>query len=166
MREDEDRALRPLQELPVGPGVAPRSVGEGFAAWERIAARMGTLPGPVLLEAGALEVAHVDVVEKGFRLEGDVSALEGDRGRRPRPVEARVDANLDRDGRQLLTEQPCLLTPLPRQSHLNGGGPPGSAFRVERRLAVAGDHVQLHGRRLAGLPAPNGVCAQPWDRLV
>src|SRR5205807_10308212 len=67
--DHEERRLRTLEQMLEGAGVAPSCVVERLPARKGIAARMRALPGAVLVERLALELAEVDVSELGVFLE-------------------------------------------------------------------------------------------------
>src|SRR5207245_2353726 len=58
--DDEDRPLGPLEEAAEGADVAAGHVVEALAAGERLVSAVHTLPGPVVLDRAALELADVD----------------------------------------------------------------------------------------------------------
>ena len=102
---------------------------------------MGSLPGAVLVERLTLEIADLDVVEERLLLERDVASGKCDRRRFPGAPESRVHAELDRDVRQLLTQQARLVAALLREHDRDRRIPVDPILEIERRLAVAGDHV-------------------------
>ena len=73
--DDEDPPLRSREQALVGVGVAPGRVVQALAAREGVRARVLRLPGPVVVDRPALELADVDVVEQRLDLDGDRRAL-------------------------------------------------------------------------------------------
>src|SRR3989442_846554 len=55
VRDDQDRRVRPFEQLPKPRRITPGGIVEGLAARERFAAGVPPLPGPVLLDGHALE---------------------------------------------------------------------------------------------------------------
>ena len=107
------RALRSRQQALVGIGVAPGRVVQALATGKGIPARVLRLPGPVVVDRPALELADVDVVEQRLDLDGDVASFERDPRRCPAAPEARVHAEVEPDSRQLQTQRDRLgLAPL------------------------------------------------------
>ena len=104
------------------------------------------LPRAEVLDRLALQIADVDVVEKRLDLEGNVAARERDQRRLARPVEARVDAEADRDVRDLLTEVLSVRPSFFRQVDAYAGVPVDPLFDVERGLSVPRHQEETHRR--------------------
>jgi hypothetical protein len=90
VRDDEDRALGPRDELRERATVPPRDVVEALAAGKRIAASVRALPRAVVVDRHAFELADVDVVEERLLDERDLATRERELGRLARAPEARV----------------------------------------------------------------------------
>ena len=88
----------------------------------------------------------------GSTSRGDVSAGQGDLRRLPRTAEAGVDADVDPDVRELLAQEPSLLAALLRQGHGHREVPVDPVFQVQGRLAVTGQHVELHDSQARRAP--------------
>ena len=106
------------------------------------------LPGAVVVDRPALELADVDVVEERLDLERDRPAVERDLGRLARPPEARVDAEVELEPGDLLAERAR-----PRSAPAPSGGRDrgvavDAPHEVQLRLAVADEDEESHGPSL------------------
>ena len=112
---------------------------------------MRVLPRPVILDRRALELAHVDVVEQRLAHRRDVSPGERELRRLERAAEARVHAEVERKGGELVPEQLGLGAALGRERCRNARIAVHATRQVERRMRVAGEHEEAHGPRLRDL---------------
>ena len=104
MADDQDAALRTREQALVRGCVAARRVVEALPARKGVGAGVLALPGAVVVDRPALELADVDVVEQRLDLDGNLASLERDPRRRPAAPEARVHAEVECDPRQLEPE--------------------------------------------------------------
>ncbi len=115
------------------------------------------LPGPVRLQLLAFEVAHVDVVEERLLDERDVLATgQRDLGRLPRAREARVEAGIERELRQLVPESARLLPTLLGEGDRDRRIAVDAPLDVQGRLAVTCEYEyaqSLHHEALVPLAA-------------
>ena len=88
----------------------------------------------------------------GSTSKGTFRPAEGDLRRLPRAAEAGVEAEVDPDVRELLAEEPSLLAALLRQGHGHREVPVDPVFEVQGRLAVTGQHVELHDSQARRAP--------------
>ena len=102
--DDEDASLGSRQQALEPSRIAPCSVVEALAAREGLVAPVRVLPGAVVLDRLALEVAEVDVVEERLLEQRHAAGRDRDLGGTPRPLEARVHAEVERDVRDLETK--------------------------------------------------------------
>ena len=109
-----------LEQLAIGGRVAPPGVVEALAAGKRVGPSVRLLPQAVVVDRLALEVADIDIVEQRLGLEGDIATLERDLRRLERPGEPRVDAEADRNVRDLLPEGLRVLPALLREAGYRG----------------------------------------------
>src|SRR5437867_7427106 len=102
------------------------------------------LPGAVLLERPALELADSDVVEELLFGERHVAGFDCDPGRFQRASEARVQAAVEWD-RPDLEAEPCrLLAAALGQRRRHGGVAIDPVFVVQNRLGVTAQDEQAH----------------------
>ena len=107
---------------------------------------MAVLPRAVGLELLPFKVADVDVVEKRLDDQRDVDALaERDLGGLVGAREARVDAHVERNVRDLLPEAPRLLLAALGERNLTRGVAVHAALHVQHGLAVPDQDEEAHG---------------------
>src|SRR5205085_10645041 len=93
--DDEDLLLRPCEEPPEAFRIPARGVVEALAAGERVRAGVNALPGAVLVDRHALELADVDVVEERLDDHRHLAVADRERRRLEGPPEARPDAEVE-----------------------------------------------------------------------
>jgi hypothetical protein len=143
----EDRLLVAPEEAFVGGCVTVGGGVEALSARERVAVCVGVLPGAVVLDRPALELADADVVEVGVDLPVDVvAACEREPRRLLRARELGDDAEVDLDARNLPVQLPCLLDPERRQSAVEPRVAVHDVVDVEQGLPVAREEQEAHGR--------------------
>ena len=119
---------------------------------------MLALPGAVVVDRAALELADVDVVEQRLLAERHVAAAERGAKRRLRPAEARVHGEVEREVRDLEPEPRGLLVPLLGQRHLERRIAVHAPLDVQLRLRVPREQEDAHASA-EGAAAPGPVCA-------
>ena len=149
VRDHQDGCLRPLEQALERVGITPRRVVERLATGKRIAARVCVLPRAVVVEGLPFQLPDADVAELGILLERHVAAGERHLRGLARAQEVAVQAELQRDVRDLFPQQARLVTALFRQAHPDAGIAVDAILVVQRRLAVARDHVELHGAQVS-----------------
>jgi hypothetical protein len=142
--DDEHRGLRALEQAAEAGGVPAGGVVEALTAGEGNVTRMVVLPGAVLLERRAVEVADVDVVEE--RLDGKRNVAPGqcDLRRLARARETSVDTCTKWDVRHLHAELMGFLPTALRQIGATRRISVHALFEVEDGLSVPGDDEEAH----------------------
>src|SRR5947207_708697 len=146
--DDERAPVRPREQSAVRLGVAERRLDEALATWKAVAPDVLALPGVVLVDRLALEVADVDVVEERLLDDRHASSVHRDLRGLNRPAEPRVQADVERERSNLEPEQRRLLVPVLGQRRRYGRVAVDSALVVQHRLGVSGQHEQAHAPTL------------------
>jgi hypothetical protein len=141
----------PGQQAPQGVRVAPQRVVDALAMGQAVAHGVLVPPGPVRVDARAVEVAGADLVEAGFDQGGHRPAVQGEFDRLLGSEQARADREIDVEAGELRAEGVCLRSPSLGQR--DGPGRVGAEHvrGVRRRFGVPrkdeqAEHVSRQSR--------------------
>ena len=108
---------------------------------------MGPLPGAIVRDRLAFQIADLHVVEERLLEIGDVAAVEDAVGRLRRPGEAGVDAEVDPKLPQLVAQPGRLVPSLVGEGHRNRRIAVDAALDVEGGMGVPGEDEQAQPER-------------------